>query len=302
MKPTKLLHFLALAVLLFFPQVLSAQSPQITIKDGIDIFRKSYPDLTFDYCYDPYFKDFKVTVDSPELGSKELFWNNGAMISEEELKNKNQFTSLLYAYPKIIIDPADMDEQQRAKLKEYGTVSSRKTSAGSSMAFYDYLYDSYSYRSVEKQIKNTTFLGKRTSIHKRILPQLKKVESRINELSRTDKETAEFLAKIKSTDAYCWRLIDGTNRKSFHSTGVAIDILPTRITGEIFWSWARDKNPSGWMLTPLSKRWLVPDQVVRIFEEEGFVWGGKWAIWDNMHFEYRPEIINYNHAELFPSQ
>ena len=27
------------------------------------------------------------------------------------------------------------------------------------------------------------------------------------------------------------------------------------------------------------------------FENEGFIWGGKWHEYDLMHFEYRPEII-----------
>ena len=48
------------------------------------------------------------------------------------------------------------------------------------------------------------------------------------------------------------------------------------------------------MLIPLSKRWMPPKEVIRIFEEEGFVWGGKWTIYDNMHFEYHPELIYYN--------
>ena len=30
------------------------------------------------------------------------------------------------------------------------------------------------------------------------------------------------------------------------------------------------------------------------FEKHGFIWGGKWIIWDNMHFEYRPEVVIYN--------
>lgn len=29
----------------------------------------------------------------------------------------------------------------------------------------------------------------------------------------------------------------------------------------------------------------------KAFESEGFIWGGYWAIWDNMHFEYHPELI-----------
>jgi hypothetical protein len=31
--------------------------------------------------------------------------------------------------------------------------------------------------------------------------------------------------------------------------------------------------------------------VIRIFEEEGFIWGGKWAMYDTMHFEYHPELL-----------
>ncbi|HPX27614.1 MAG TPA: M15 family metallopeptidase, partial [Treponemataceae bacterium] len=46
--------------------------------------------------------------------------------------------------------------------------------------------------------------------------------------------------------------------------------------------------------TPLKLRWIPPEKVISIFEEEGFVWGGKWIIWDNMHFEYRPDILLYS--------
>ncbi|MGW8266533.1 MAG: M15 family metallopeptidase, partial [Longimicrobiales bacterium] len=37
-----------------------------------------------------------------------------------------------------------------------------------------------------------------------------------------------------------------------------------------------------------------PPAVVEAFERHGFVWGGKWAHFDTMHFEYRPEILYYN--------
>ena len=45
------------------------------------------------------------------------------------------------------------------------------------------------------------------------------------------------------------------------------------------------------MILPLEKRWMPPAQIIKIFEEEGFIWGGKWTIYDNMHFEYHPELI-----------
>jgi hypothetical protein len=46
-----------------------------------------------------------------------------------------------------------------------------------------------------------------------------------------------------------------------------------------------------WYAIPYEQRWMVPRQVVQAFEEQGFIWGGKWLYFDTMHFEYRPEII-----------
>ncbi len=61
----------------------------------------------------------------------------------------------------------------------------------------------------------------------------------------------------------------------------------------LYWNWQKQKDPDHWMLPPLSERWMPPESVIRIFEDEGFIWGGKWSIWDNMHFEYHPELIAY---------
>ena len=36
---------------------------------------------------------------------------------------------------------------------------------------------------------------------------------------------------------------------------------------------------------------MPPEQIVSIFEKEGFVWGGKWFKFDNIHFEYRPGVL-----------
>ena len=41
----------------------------------------------------------------------------------------------------------------------------------------------------------------------------------------------------------------------------------------------------------VSHKEIPPQSVIDIFEDEGFIWGGKWVIWDNMHFEYHPELI-----------
>ena len=114
-------------------------------------------------------------------------------------------------------------------------------------------------------------------------------------LAKTDNETKSFVNSLTSAEAYFWRIIAGTKRKSFHSLGIAVDIRPKRLNGKaIFWSWTKDKEPENWMLTPLAKRWIPPQKVLDIFERNGFIWGGKWIIFDNMHFEYHPELIEFN--------
>ena len=260
------------------------------VPEGILKIRKAYKNLDINVTYNKELKDWCMHFSSYGKEFK-FYWCDGAILPEEELSEKKEYWSLLYPYPENLRDPVDMTESEKLKLKEFGSVANRRQGKGSAMYFFDAVYDSGSRKRLESHLQRISFLGKNTTIHEQIVEPVKNVEKKIKELSLYDSEVKTFVEKIKSCDAFAWRVIDGTNRKSFHSLGIAIDILPVRITGEIFWSWARDKNPENWMLTPLSRRWLPPKKVVQIFEEEGFIWGGKWGIWDNMHFEYHPELL-----------
>ncbi len=77
---------------------------------------------------------------------------------------------------------------------------------------------------------------------------------------------------------FYWRKISGTKRLSTHSLGIAIDI---NVKYSNYWLWD-DK---------LIYRNQIPFELVKIFEEHGFIWGGKWYHYDTMHFEYRPELL-----------
>ncbi len=260
----------------------------------LEFFRKAYPDLKFESSFDKEKDDWKISISLPNGANKIFYWCNGSLLPLEELEQKGEYWALLYPYAKELKDPALMTEEEKTRLKEFSSRSNRREGKGTPMFFFEFIYSSSTRADLEKHLVSQTFLGKKTSIHERISVPLKNIELKILEQAKTDSEVNAFVQGLKSSDAYNWRIIDGTNRKSFHSLGIAIDVLPKRITGEIFWSWARDKNPNGWMLTPLSKRWIPPKAVVQIFEQEGFIWGGKWGIWDNMHFEYHPEIILFN--------
>ena len=88
---------------------------------------------------------------------------------------------------------------------------------------------------------------------------------------------------VPSAGTYNCRVIAGTQLLSMHSYGAAID-LSTRYSA--YWQWS-DKSAHG--LAPYVDQ--IPLQIVAVFERHGFIWGGRWADFDTMHFEYRPEII-----------
>lgn len=76
------------------------------------------------------------------------------------------------------------------------------------------------------------------------------------------------------------RRIAGTERLSPHSYGIAIDLNPKKGG---YWRW------SGGTHHPAQADY--PSEIVTLFENEGFIWGGKWREYDLMHFEYRPELV-----------
>lgn len=291
---------------LFLISLIFSLSAQDRPNQGIGnliYFERAYPDITFTRHFDTSTSEWLVEVKVPDTpGDKdgpgktyEFYWANGSMLPASELANKSDYWSLLYNYNVELFDPANYSEEERERIKQFGSAESRKNGAGTPMYFFDALYDSGSRLSLEQHIVRISFLGNRTNVHERIKEPLRRVEEKVFALAETSTEVQAFLNNIKSNDAYQWRIIAGTKRKSFHSLGIAIDVLPKSQGGkQIFWSWAKDKYPNTWMLVPLKNRWMPPESVIKIFEEEGFIWGGKWVIYDNMHFEYHPELIEFN--------
>ena len=106
------------------------------------------------------------------------------------------------------------------------------------------------------------------------------LEAVIRDLERLPAKYTKYL--VPSSGTYNCRTIAGTNRRSMHAYGAAIDIN-TRFTD--YWLWAKPAGGS------IPYRNQIPFQIVDIFEHHGFIWGGKWYHYDTMHFEYRPELV-----------
>ncbi len=100
-----------------------------------------------------------------------------------------------------------------------------------------------------------------------------------------DKLPARFMKYLKpSAGTYHCRTIAGTERFSVHAFGAAIDINAKY--GD-YWRWSGAEPGE-----TLVYRNRIPWDIVEIFEQHGFIWGGKWYHYDTLHFEYRPELLN----------
>jgi len=86
-----------------------------------------------------------------------------------------------------------------------------------------------------------------------------------------------------SAGTYNCRAIAGTALTSMHAYGAAIDL---NVRYSAYWEWS-DKAAHG--LATYKNQ--IPAAIIQAFERHGFIWGGRWADFDTMHFEYRPEII-----------
>lgn len=115
------------------------------------------------------------------------------------------------------------------------------------------------------------------------------VDRRLAEVSREldglPAEDKKYLYPLAGT--YSCRAVADTGQTSMHAWGAAIDIN-TRYSD--YWLWRR----GGGDPPPYVNR--IPSDIVAVFERHGFIWGGRWAHFDTMHFEYRPELLGYRPA------
>jgi hypothetical protein len=97
---------------------------------------------------------------------------------------------------------------------------------------------------------------------------------------RTDLEKLPASLKkyfVVTAGTFNHRNIAGTTRLSAHAWGIAIDL--------------DTKNADYWRWSPQYRN-RIPKEIVDVFERHGFIWGGRWAHFDTMHFEYRPELLH----------
>lgn len=108
---------------------------------------------------------------------------------------------------------------------------------------------------------------------------LKKALNEAKELANNKSKINNFIFPISG--GYNYRVIQDTGRLSPHAYAIAIDL---NRNNSDYWKWV-DKSKGSKRIED------YPKELVKAFEDNGFVWGGKWEHFDILHFEYRPEII-----------
>ena len=149
--------------------------------------------------------------------------------------------------------------------------------------FFDKMYGDCHAGQVEPRLTQIVWLP-RTWGHKVSITTVNGVDRALEAVSRElddlPAQDKKYLTPLGGT--YKCRAIAGSSQTSMHSWGAAIDI---NTSFSDYWRWGHGGGD------PAAYRNRIPPEIVAVFERHGFIWGGEWAHFDTMHFEYRPELL-----------
>jgi hypothetical protein len=238
-------------------------------------------------------------------GTEIFYWADGRLLPSSLLGEREKWKPHDFSlYPREVPQPERSDPAGIERLRQEGNAEARLAADDRYYGFVSALYGGALQRQIEAQLVRVNFLGRNISVHSIAAEPLKRVDAALKNLAEREDGVRGFIESIGAVDSYNWRQIRGTRRMSYHSWGLAVDIRPENAAGAIYWLWEQEYSKD-WMLIPPEERWQPPAAVIEAFENEGFIWGGKWELYDNMHFEFRPELHELNRilaAESGPEQ
>ncbi len=213
------------------------------------------------------------------LAGKAIHFQDGRMLAEGGLNRRHRCDPIFYRYPlEMPTEPPPLpDGPVRFCTDVQEALWGRSES------------------EIRKHARSTRFIERRIFVNDVVADALQKVERDILAVAEYDPEVASWIDETETAFSFVDRGIAGTATRSQHAWGLALDLVPASYDRQqVYWRWTRAWSPRSWHRTPLEQRWSPPVRVIEIFERHGFLWGGKWAHFDNIHFEYRPEILAYN--------
>jgi len=229
------------------------------------------------------------------------FYAGGRLLPENHLENAANYRSMqFYNYPAELPPWVERTPEESRRLSNIATTTTTTTTGRTTVQirrsdfFLNSLWESHTQVETERRLVWVNFLGRRIRIHQLIRENLALVEAQILASVSTDPSVQTWINSIDTPQTFSWRTIAITESRSYHSYGIAIDILPRNLAGkQTYWLWTSQHRADWWNVS-YNERYHPPAPVITAFETHGFIWGGKWQQFDTMHFEYRPELLILN--------
>ncbi|MDR0708625.1 MAG: M15 family metallopeptidase [Spirochaetaceae bacterium] len=237
-----------------------------------------------------------------EMDGVRWYYAQGRFLPQEDMERAEEFRpQFLYRYSP---EPRGNPDEVSPWRHTANQILSRRQSPASPMPYRLYsnpdairspLFETiWQARSKEEAFLHQRwirFLGRLVQVHEDIVFPLGRVEARIQGLAENDGEIRQWIGDLQSITGWNWRNVAGSTSRSFHAYGAAVDLLMKVQPGmETYWRWTAAKGID-WRSVPAEKRQNPPAAAIRAFEDQGFIWGGRWGRYDTMHFEYHPELL-----------
>ncbi|UTC62227.1 M15 family metallopeptidase [Treponema sp. OMZ 787] len=276
----------------FDPFNFNLDNPWLSLK----AIQTAYPDLIKNISFDSEVNDWFITI-----RNQNLYWAEGRLLLKKDLKNRQNWAPIIsYFYSDEIQNPKHFSEDHIRALKPENLIKNRKKAPPPNYTFFMLLFNGKNRSEIIKQLRRSHFLGYEVWVHQRVVEPLRRVQTKIYQAQKTNKEVKKFLKELSQCWSFNWRVIADSGKLSNHSWGSAIDLLPKNYRNKkIYWFWEAVRDDY-WMKIMPYRRWIPPKAIIDAFESEGFIWGGNWTLWDNMHFEYRPEILYIRNFVMYP--
>jgi len=219
----------------------------------------------------------------------------GRLLPETELENAANYRSMqFYNYVEELPEWVERTPEEARRFAGWSGSSGgarTQTPVRRSHFFLDTLWQAGTQSETERRMARINFLGKQVRMHELVRDRLILVEAEIRAAAAIEPAVHTFINSIGTMESYGWRNIAITDSRSYHSYGLAIDILPRSLGGkQTYWLWTSQAGRDWWNVS-YDQRYHPPSTVTKIFESYGFILGGKWQQFDTMHYEYRPEIL-----------
>jgi peptidoglycan LD-endopeptidase CwlK len=244
---------------------------------AFEALKTSYPDLALRY------EQGSLILND---GSKFVFDDGRSKTAQQLLDDPDIFDMFVYAYPlrgrkvleagPLIASPAMKLPSAIPYLEDPGRVRVE--------GFFRQVYGTSA-----EAVKQKLIPVKWIPSGKGPLLQITSVNGVAQALQRVsdelDKKPELWPYLLRPGGSFNWRVVAGTDRLSVHSFGAAVDI---NVALSDYWH-DIEKDEAAKVVY----RNRIPAEIVEVFEKNGFIWGGWWYHFDTMHFEYRPELMEY---------